>query len=485
MTCSLPAALLLICWWKRGKWRWSDIAPLLPFFALGLGLSLLTAHLEKMHVGAQGADWALSFWQRCLIAGRSLWFYAGKLIWPHPLIFIYPRWVVDPRIWWQWLFPVAAAISLGGFWIGRKKIGRGPLVAVLFFAGTLFPALGFVNVFPMRYSFVADHFQYLAGIGLMAVAAVALSWLPKKGRFLTAIILLATLMTLTWQQTKIYTDLPTLWRTTLAYNPDCWMAHDNLAAFLIDAGEPGEAIEHCQQALQLKPDDERAYYNWGLAKARQGMLEEAIEHYQRALQFGQNSAEVHNNWGVALSKLGKLDEAIENYRQALQLNPYYAEAHNNLGNALARKGKPEEAIEHYQQALRLNPDFIEAYNNLGFVLLMEDKLGEACGQFQKALQLNPDYAEARFNLGNALAQQGEWDKAAERYEHALQFTPNDARVHCNLGQALINQGKTNEAQSHLEKALELAARQDNRPLMETIQASLDALAAHHPPEPHH
>ena len=34
--------------------------------------------------------------------------------------------------------------------------------------GTLFPALGFVNVFPFRYSFVADHFQYLASMPILA-----------------------------------------------------------------------------------------------------------------------------------------------------------------------------------------------------------------------------------------------------------------------------------------------------------------------------
>jgi hypothetical protein len=114
----------------------------------------------------------LTMADRVLIAGRALWFYAAKLV-AEDLIFIYPRWSIDAGIWWQWLFPAAAAGVALALWIWRARLGRGPVVAVLFFAGTLAPALGFVNVFPMRYSFVADHFQYLASIGLIALAVAA------------------------------------------------------------------------------------------------------------------------------------------------------------------------------------------------------------------------------------------------------------------------------------------------------------------------
>ncbi len=147
----------------------------LPFFVAGAALALVTSWLERTHVGASGPDWALSVLDRCLIAGRALWFYAGKLLWPANLTFIYPRWQVDPGVWWQWLFPLMAVAMVTILWSLRERIGRGPLVAVLFFAGTLFPALGFANVYPMRYSFVADHFQYLASAGLIALAAAGLT----------------------------------------------------------------------------------------------------------------------------------------------------------------------------------------------------------------------------------------------------------------------------------------------------------------------
>src|SRR3989442_3528130 len=121
--------------------------------------------VEKYQVGAQGAAWTLSTADRCVLAGRALWFYAAKLVAPVRLSFIYPRWEIDGRPWWQWRFPLAAVGALAVLWGFRARIGRGPLAAVLYFAITLAPALGFVDVYPFRYSFVADHFQYLASLG--------------------------------------------------------------------------------------------------------------------------------------------------------------------------------------------------------------------------------------------------------------------------------------------------------------------------------
>jgi hypothetical protein len=116
--------------------------------------------MEHAIIGARGADFTFTVAQRFLIAGRVIWFYLAKLFWPANLAFIYPRWNVDASVWWWYLFPLGAlalAIALAAY--ARKR--RGPLAGYLYFAGTLFPALGFVNVYPFIFSFVADHFQYM------------------------------------------------------------------------------------------------------------------------------------------------------------------------------------------------------------------------------------------------------------------------------------------------------------------------------------
>ena len=167
IACTLPAVILLIYWWKQNCIRRRLFLMMVPYFAIGLGAATLTIWLEKFQVGAMGHEWEFSFVDRFLIAGRVLWFYIGKLVWPNPIIFIYPRWVIDSSIWWQYIYPITFLLLVFMLWYWRKNIGRGPLTAILFFAGSLFPALGFFNVYPMRYSFVADHFQYLPCIGVI------------------------------------------------------------------------------------------------------------------------------------------------------------------------------------------------------------------------------------------------------------------------------------------------------------------------------
>ena len=175
VTATLPAALLVIAWWRRGRLGWKrDFAPLAPWLVLGIAGGLGTAWYEHSVIGAQGDDFALAPLERLLLAGRAAWFYLGKLAWPHPLIFIYPRWEIDASAWTQYLFPLGAALVLAALLATSIRTGRrGPLAVALLFAGTLFPVLGFVNVYPFIYSFVADHFQYHASLAVFAGAAAA------------------------------------------------------------------------------------------------------------------------------------------------------------------------------------------------------------------------------------------------------------------------------------------------------------------------
>jgi protein O-mannosyl-transferase len=148
---TLPGALLLIIWWRRGRVSWKqDVLPLIPFFAVGAGYGALTSWVEKTYIGAQGSEFHLSLIERCLVAGHAFWFYLGKLAWPADLIFIYPHWNISAAAPVQYIWPVATLAVAGILIVMRKQWGSGPLVAMLSFAGTLFPALGFVDVFPFR-----------------------------------------------------------------------------------------------------------------------------------------------------------------------------------------------------------------------------------------------------------------------------------------------------------------------------------------------
>ena len=443
VACTLPAGLLLLVWWKMGRIEKRDLLALAPMFVLGATLGFTTAWLEKVHVGASGDDWALSFVQRCLLAGRALWFYAGKLLWPHPLIFLYPRWQIDAGKTWSYLFVFTLLAVVVALWCLRQRLGKGPLVAVLFFMVTLSPALGFINVFPFRYSFVADHFQYFAAIGLLTLAAAGMTAafgfnLPDKPLLVPGLggMFLLVLGLLTWQQCGMYADSETLWRTTIARNPNAFTAYLNLGVLLTDKGEDDAAISCIQKSLEINPRIIEAHYSLGTVFLKTDRIDEAIAQFQETIRLEPAYADAYYNLGTALGRKGQIDEAISQYRAAIRLKPGHADAHNNLGIALGRKGHIDEAISQFQEAIRLKPDYAEAYNSLGVALDMKGQTDEAIRQYLEAIRLAPDYAEAYNNLGKALGRKGQMDEAISQFQEAVRLNPDFAEAQRNLARTL-------------------------------------------------
>ena len=454
---SLPAVILLIGWWKRGRIRWpADVLPTLPFFAVAISLSLTTAWLEKNNLGAQGPEWAISFPQRCLIAGRALWFYTGKLLWPVNLCFIYPRWQLNARSISQWLYPITAAGVLLALWLARRKIGRGPAAAAFFFVGTLFPLLGFLNAYGMRYSFVWDHWVYLSSLGLIALAAALVARAAEHLRarpafYGFAAVILPTLMILTWRQCRIYTNMETLWRDTLAKNPTAWMAHNNLGLVLRQSGRETEAIEHYQQSVQINP----------------------------------NNAEAHNNLGNVFLQEGKVSDAIGHYEQALRIKPDYTEAHVDLGNALFGMGKAPEAIAEYEQALRIKPDYAEAHRDLALALEQTHRVREAIGEYEQALRITPDRPESQNNLAWLLATLAPADggdpvRAVTLAERACSLTTNSAFAYLDtLAAAYAAAGRSGDAVTTAQKAIELARAANQLQAVNEIAGRLEMYRSGH------
>jgi tetratricopeptide (TPR) repeat protein len=366
VTCTLPVALLLALWWKRGRITLREALSLAPLFALGVGMGLLTASLERTNVGATGSDWSLSFIERFLVAGRALCFYAWKLLWPVHLSFNYQRWVVDSGAWQQYLYPLAVAAVLLALWMARGRIGRGPLAAALFFAASLFPALGFFDVFPFRYSYVADHFQYLAGIGpITLVVAVAAGYVLKhhSGRlwlFTAAAVLVVSLLSVkTWSRGNLYADAWTLWNETLRSNPESSLAHNNIGSILAEQGKHQEALTHFSEALRVSPNREMPHYNMGVELAALGRNDEAMEQYEAALRIRPDFERALNNLGSLLAQKGRFEDAVRCWKKAVEIKPDYLGAHCHLLMAYSRLGDSIAARREYGLIKMLNPALAE------------------------------------------------------------------------------------------------------------------------------
>ena len=481
--CTLPAALLLILWLKEEPIGRRALFEIMPFVALALGIGSVAVWWEKYHQGTRVLV-SLAPIDRLLVASRAVWFYLSKIFWPSDLTFIYPQWKInatDP-IAYFWL--IAASAFVIAVYFSRRFFGRGIEVGALFFVTTLGPLLGFIMLYTFRYTFVADHYQYLASIGPIAIASAGLATLSRSGKnlqwlvFVSAFGILACLGLLSWQQSATYRDLETLWRTTIARNPSCWMAYNNLGVVQFEKGDIDGAINRYEQSLRLHPDYPEARYNLGSALLQQGKIDEAIQQCEEALSLLPSDADSHIVLGNALVAKQDFDEAVGHYLAALELRPYDYKAHYNLGSVLQRKGDMDKAVVEYRKALEFEPALTEAHLNLGDIFLEQGREREAVTEYEQALKSSPQSGKAQNNLAWVLATAS--DRALRNGVRALQLAASASRslgdgdpsALRTLGAAYAENARFGEAINAAQAALQLAQQHSNAAQVEELQREI-------------
>jgi tetratricopeptide (TPR) repeat protein len=408
--CTLPVALFLILWLQKKRISWERIFQINPFFVLGITSGLLAIWWERYHQGTSRAIFTfLSPIERLLVASRAIWFYLSKLAWPSNLTFIYPRWDIAPTHLLNYAWLLAGVLACGAIYFLRRHVGRCVEVAAAFFIATLSPVLGFIMLYTFRYTFVADHYQYLACIGpiaLVSAGLVNLADVSKNSRtliFSVALCVVALLATLTWRQAAMYGNIETLWRTTLSRNPSCWMAHNNLGIVLFEKGQLDDAIAHYRTTLDMQPNFWDADYNLGTALLGKGRVDEAIFYCEKAVTMQPNDPDAQVALANALLQKRRIDDAIVHYQKAVAIRPDYFLSRYGLGHALLERGKLDAAIEHSRAALLIQPNNADCHTILAIALDEEGQSVEAVKHYEKALQISPQSVSALNNLAWLLA----------------------------------------------------------------------------------
>jgi tetratricopeptide (TPR) repeat protein len=472
-TVMLPLVLGLCTWWLRGELRWYDARGLLPFFFLSAAASGWTVWEQKVHSLAHGPEWNQTLPERAVIAGRAAWFYLRTLAWPHPMSFIHPRWSIDATRLTAW-FPLLALGAVGlALWWRRTGPARPVGVALAYFLVSLFPVLGFFDVYFFRFSFVADHFQYLASMSICALAAAALHpvRLGRTGaaRWAVPAALVGSAALVAHGEVRVYRDNVTLWETTKARNPNAWLAYNNLAIEYTQRERWDDARAHYEQGLRLYQGDAELHSNYGIALLREGRRDEAIREFEAALRLKPQLAVALNALSVVCLQTGDVARAIDFGQRAVRSDPAYPVALFNLGNALGRAQRRPEAEAAYRQAIALKPGFVEAWINLGTSAFAAGEHGAAATALAEAVRLQPGSPEARNSLGAALTELGRYAEAAAHLGAALQVRPEFRQAHTNLAVALLRAGDRAGAIRHHDAALRLD------PSDAAVRARLDEL----------
>jgi protein O-mannosyl-transferase len=501
-TVILPVVLCLCAWWLEGRWHWRNLVRLVPIFLMSVAASAVSLWTQGLQLAmAPDPQWVRPWSQRLAAAGDAVWFYLGKVLWPDPLITIYPRWRIDAGQWVSYLPLLAVILSFTILWFNRRSgvTGlRACFFAFAYFLTALSPVLGLIDNSIFRYSLVFDHLQYLASIGPLALVGAGLTWTwnflissqigqkrigvseyrsigvgagTSKDKFLTRMepplrgSRTPNKESLRGLLCKFFLvpSIHTANQLRILVSKNLWLRQALYTGLLLILGiatwQRTRAYENQEtlwnDTLAKNPDCGVGYANLGFAFFQKGQADEAVKQFQKALEINPNDRDAHTDLGMVLDGIGRLDEAIVQYQKALKIDPDNVEAHNNLGNTLFRKGQLGEAIAQYQMAVKINPENAEAQGNLGAALFQNGQFDEAMAQYQKALEINPNYAEAHNNLGNALLQNGQLDRAIEEFQKAIEINPKFAQAHGNLGLAFFRLGQLEDAISECQKALRL------------------------------
>ena len=456
---TLPVALLIWHWWKSGRVTRTDLLRLAPLFGLALAITALDL---SFHASREPLSLGYSFVERILIAARALWFYVAKLLWPTGLAVIYPLWEIDSADPVGWIYVLAAAALPALLWFGRDRVGRGPLAGVLFYGVTLSPVLGFVDYGYMQFSLVADRFQYLAGLGVLAVllgaAAHSVSRIPaavRTGAGVVLVAILAVLGTLTWRQAGIYRDDLTFFSHIVALNPEARNAHLNLIGPLWDAGRLEETLAAGRIAVAQRPDNANSHSNLAWVLIRLDRLGEAETALRTALGIDPRHRNANQNLGDVLRRRGQYEEAIERYRRVLEIDDGFVKGHGALGIALYDSGRYADAIASLDKALELEPGHSTSELALyaGRAALRLDRLDEAMRYLRRARKLRSGDPVTLVTLGEALVKAERNTEAMALYREALRIDPDFASAHVGLGAALFNLERYGEALEPLTRAL--------------------------------
>jgi tetratricopeptide (TPR) repeat protein len=468
--CLLPGVLFLISGQPTGGMNVSlskRLIPIIPFFLVAVIVGGIYWWIEQSVAKPVGREYEFTLFERLVIAGKAIWFYLGKLFLPIDLMPIYPRWEVKDLEWMAILYPLSVILAVGISWYSQTFLGKGLWLAFTGYLLLLFPALGFINYSFMRFSFVADHFQYLASVGPIILVATGVERLKVKltgireredsSRFnLIPWGIGVVSGVLVFQLCGIYQNDLTFWSYNMMKNPEGFYPRDHLALALLNSGKPNEAVRVYQDGLQYRPEDDFLHFHLARALAKAGKNQEAIHHLRETIRINPHFANAHRNLALALASQGKMEGASAGFAEALRLSPHEPNYYNDYGLFLQGLAQPtvtsktdqgpkgthylQEAIAVYRKGTAQAPHFAPLHYNLALALVETEAFEEAYAHFDEALRLSPEeaprikpeYAKACNRYGLKLRGEGKLDAALAQFEKGLSIWSRSGELRANL-----------------------------------------------------
>jgi Tfp pilus assembly protein PilF len=396
-----PVFLLFLTWWKKGSFSIKDGFKISPFFLLSFVFGLITLWFQHERVIDIDIVRDDSFLSRFIIAGFAFWFYIGKAVFPHDLLFVYPFFKADIASLYSYIPMTLVLVLLLAVLFLKGKYMHHIRLTIWYIFLMIFPVLGFLNIYFMRYSHVSDHWQYFSIIGIITVICsvgtqiINRIKIPYSGIVISSIIVM-TFSVYSNRQSRIYKNMEVLWQDTITRNPTAWMAHYNLGNICKDRKDFKKALDLYHATIALKPD-----------------------HYSAL-----------NNIGFIYFQNKNLDSAAFYFSQSVKVQPMYYRSHQNLGLCYYEMVRYAESLNEFIQVKKLKPDLKDIDNVINQVFTI------GISFYQNRIQANMKSIDDYINLATLYELSGNKDRAKEYFNEALKNEPGNEAVRQKLSKLL-------------------------------------------------
>ncbi len=480
----LPPAIIMATMCALKPRHWKEFTKLYPFFAVAIPLTLVNIWFQNHSWDAITKSTAS---ERVFTAGNVAWFYIYKAFLPFNLAFFYPKWNVTTLNPIFFLYVIGAMISVvvtvaaaaAVFMPQLNGKLRSLAVAWLFFLVALFPVMGFKDVGFMQHGNVADRYQHIPIIAIVALVAYAWEeWRKRDSSYPVPVAGAAVLVLaiIAGEHASIFINADKLYRETLKVNPKCWLVRTNLADDRLMHERIDEAIEYYEGSLKDNPDFPVTHNNLSSALLKKGRVEDAIAHYKEALRLKEDYFDAQFNIGNVYLGQGQFDLSVKHLEKAVSLRPNSPDANFLLGNAYLRLGRLQSAKDALQKAVEYNPYHFEAWNNLGVAISQTDRPDrflKALEAFTRSKDINPNYAEAWNNVGGMYDELHQYDDAIKALTKSIQLNPRFLRAYNNLALANAHSKRFEKACEAMGKAIELAKAEKDGQLAAVLERWLE------------
>ena len=477
----IPTIALLI-WWRieAPNKKLHALGALVPLTLATIALGVLTLWLEKHHVGADPALFVHSTVAHVLLASRIVCFYAIKLVLPLGLMSMYPKWTIQPDLWWQWLWPLLLVTGSVACWTHRKRLPRGFAVLAATYFASLVPVAGILPVYGMTYSYVSDRWCYTSAVPfIVGIAWILATRTSAKASWIITAFIVLPFAVLGWQRARDFTGLQVYWERALQKNPNSWIACQELGQLHQTNGDAVRALGYAKKAASLAPGIAQLHFNLATILLLQQQYDEALLALLKAEELDPSLGGLCASFGQVWLHKNDLTLAKQYLEQELSRQPDHADALNNLGVIHLNQGRPDLALPLFQKLAAQPTTKAAVFTNIATAELALNHIPEALDAYERAMSLgNPsvellnDYA---WSLATIDASSGrDPEKALKLAQQAAQESPTSkpeilrtvAAAHAALGDFAT-------ATSTAKQALELAEKQNALQTAVRIESDLD------------